>query len=481
MDQPPELNLKQKILSGLKWLAIGKFLGQFINWGMTFIVIRLLEPTDYGLMAMGSMFIAFLTIMNEMGLGASVVQNKDISLAILKQIFGVVIVVNIGLFVFLYFCSPMIGLFFNEQKLVLIVRVLALQFLIMAFLVIPQSMMDRKLDFKSRAMVDLIANIAGGLLTLALAWKGYSVWALVWGSLVVLGIRTVGYNICHPFLFLPSFSFSGMGQIIQFGGYITVEKLLWYFYSQADTLIIGKLLGKETLGFYSIGKEVASLPLQKIMPIINQITFPAFSRIQNDINLFGLNAYKAITLISIISFPVFFGISSVSEELVAVILGSKWTSAATPLFLISIALPLRMATGILVSLLKSKGKANISLLNNIMTSVLMVLGFYFGANWGIIGVSIVWPVVYPVCFLLIFINSSKYVGMDIKSVLMIILFPFLSSTIMFLSVRGACHMINRGPDSLLQLSVMIAVGAIVYLTLQFSFNRKNLTVIKNIV
>ena len=469
--------LREKVLSGFKWLAIGKFAGQLINWGITFVVIRLLEPADYGLMSMGSMFIAFISIMNEMGLGASIVQNKNMDITTLRQIFGIIIIVNFVLYILLYICSPVISLFFNEQKLVLIVRVLALQFIVMSFLIVPQAIMDRNMNFKRRAIGDLVANLAGGVLTLILAWKAWGVWALVWGCLFVLLIRTIVYNICQPFLFLPLFSLSGMKQILKFGGYITIEKLLWSLYSKADMLIIGKLLGKEALGFYSIGKEVASLPMQKIMPIINQIAFPAFARIQDDNNLFRNSTYKAIALISIISFPTFIGISSVAEEIVSVVLGPMWIAASTPLMLISLALPLRMTTGVIVSLLKSKGRADISLYNNLMTAVLMVLGFSFGINWGVTGISLVWPTIYPVCFLLIFINSSKYVGVKTEKILAVMAFPFATAIIMFFCVKLIRILIGHSPDSIFQLCSMVAVGAFVYLLLQLSFYKKTLNFI----
>ena len=480
-QQKSDDSLRDQVISGFKWLTVGKFSGQLINWGITFFVIRLLEPSDYGLMAMGSIFIAFFSLMNEMGLGASIIQNEEMETSTLQQIFGIVIIINMTLFCLLYFVSPLIGLFFNEQQLIPIVKLLSVQFIIMAFLVIPQSLMDRDFDFKNRSIVDLIANLLGGIITLWFAWTGHGVWSLIWGSILILFFRTLGYNIFHPFLFVPVFSFTGMRKVMTFGGYITIEKLLWYFYSQADTLIIGKFLGKELLGFYSIGKEVASLPLQKIMPIINQIVFPAFARIQKDIGKFGSHTLKSISIISFFAFPVFLGIASISSELVAVVLGNKWTLAVPPLIFISTVLPLRMIIGILVSILKSIGRADISFQNNIVSSVLMIFGFLIGCNWGIIGISLVWPVVYPVCFILILIRSSIFVGIRTVNVLTVMYNPFFSSLIMFAAVKGIRNFIDTDPGSLFQLVVLIFTGALVYGGLQIAFNRKEINSIKNYI
>ncbi|WP_336511698.1 oligosaccharide flippase family protein [Candidatus Accumulibacter phosphatis] len=115
-----------------------------------------------------------------------------------------------------------------------------------------------------------------------------------------------------------------------------------FFYSQADMFVAGKLLGKEALGFYSVAMHLASLPVQKVSGILNQVAFPAFSKIQNDSATVKLHVLKSVRILSFLSFPVLWGISSIAPEIVQLLLGPKWEPAILPLQILPMIMPLRM-------------------------------------------------------------------------------------------------------------------------------------------
>src|SRR5689334_118598 len=201
---------RSRVLSAVRWSAGAKLASQSLSWVITIVVIRLLRPEDYGLMAMATIFVGLLTLFNELGVAA-----------------------------------PIIAMFFDEPRLVLLMRVLALQFVIVAFSVVPQSLLERELSFKRRSLADLVSTTIGALATLVLAFLGHGVWALVWGNLAQLSSNMVLVNLARPYLRWPSFKLAGLRDVATFGGYVSMARLLWYFYAQADIFIGGRLLGHE--------------------------------------------------------------------------------------------------------------------------------------------------------------------------------------------------------------------------------------------
>src|ERR1700674_3112115 len=139
------MSLRSKVLTGLFWTGGARLLSQILTWAITVVVIRLLSPGDYGLLAMATLFVGFLTLLAEGGLGLAVIQARELGDAELRRIFGAVILIDLTLFVLQFAAAPVIAMFFREDRLVPIVRVLALQFLLMIFTVIPGALLSRKL------------------------------------------------------------------------------------------------------------------------------------------------------------------------------------------------------------------------------------------------------------------------------------------------------------------------------------------------
>lgn len=467
------MTLKSKVLSALGWSAGARFFGQLIRWVITFYVIRILTPQDYGLMSIATLFIGFLSQINEFGLGAAIIQGQNTDEQSLKQIFGFVLAINFILFLILFISAYPLAAFFRDGELVAIIQVLSIQFVITAFLTIPQSLLARDLDFKNKSIIDLVSNLLGGFFTLGLALKGSGVWALVYGSLAIVLVRTVGLNIYCPYFKLPVFCLKDMRQFVSFGGYITLERVLWYFYSQADIFIIGRLLGKELLGFYSVAKQISSLPLQKLSPILNSVAFPAFAQIQNNKNNVSTYTVKAIHAISFFSFPIFFGISATASEFVPIVLGEKWIPAILPIEIISLTLPLGMISGLMLSGLKGVGRADVSLKIIVVAFVLMPTAFLIGLKWGLLGISWAWAIAYPIYFFIMLFQSVPILSLRVSDILKAMSYPLLLSISMYVTITTFNLGLKENLLSVPRLLVLICTGLIVYNGLMLAFARKS--------
>ena len=234
--------------------------------------------------------------------------------------------------------------------------------------------------------------IIGGLVTLGLAIIGYGVWSLVIGNFGMAVVRVVMLNLMVRYWCPPKFSMTGIRELVKFASFVTMDRILWYFYSIADVIIIGKVLGNELLGVYSVAKDLARLPMRKVPVILNEVGFAAFSRIQNDKALVSANLKKAARLLGFVAFPVFFGISSVAPELVDVLLGEKWALVLVPLQLLSLVLPLQMLGIVITPALLGIGRPDIGLGNVAIGCIIMPVSFLIGIQWGLVGVSVAWLV-----------------------------------------------------------------------------------------
>ncbi len=475
------MSFKSRVVSGFGWVAGANFLGQLVTWIITIAVMRLLNPSDYGLMSMATLFVAFLSMMATAGLGPAIVQAISIDDGKLRQLFGLITTLNVVLCVALFSAAPLIAGFFDEQRLTDIVRVLSLQFVIVGLAVIPESMLARELKFKARALVDLISHIAGGLTTLALAYSDFGVWSLVAGATVSVTGKSLGLNLVAPYFCWPTISLKGMAPLLIFGGNVTATRILWFFYSQADVFITGKLLGKEALGFYSVAMHLASLPVQKLSGILNQVAFPAFAQIQGDPSSVARHLLKSIRLLSFFAFPVLWGISSVAPELVAVVLGSKWELAILPLQILPAIMPLRMINTFLPTVVGAIGKPEISLKNLIVASIVMPAAFLVGVQWGIPGLCIAWVVAFPLVFLANLVSALPAVGLRLDSFLAAILRPALSSGVMYCSVMLMGQFVSDDTNGIARLLALVSVGAITYAVASALTNRDGCTEVLSIL
>jgi len=465
------LSLSQKVLSGLIWTAGTRFVGQILTWAITIVVIRLLSPSDYGLLAMATVFVNFLIFMSEAGLGAALVQAPKVDDLELRSIFGAVILVHCALFVLLVAAAPLIARFFVEDHLVLIIRVLALQLLIALFGVIPSSLLTRELDFKRLSIISLTGVLCGSLSTLGLALSGYGVWALVIGSLVTQLWNTVAINVMSPFLKWPDFSLRGARNLIVFGGQVTGARALWFVYSQADIFVAGKLLGTELLGFYSVSMHLASLPVQKLSAVINQVAFPAFAKSQHSPLAVSQNLLKSMRVLGFVAFPVLWGISSIAPEIVAVLLGPKWEAAVVPLQVLPLVMPLNLISSFLNTAFQGIGRGGVVFMNVLTACLVMPAAFWAGANWGLLGLCIAWVLGFPLVLLANLWRMLPLVSLRLRDVLSALAPAALTSAGMYAAVSISRYLAADGLGAALLMALLMGVGSASYAALVWTTNR----------
>lgn len=475
------MNLKNEVLRGLKWTAGAKFCSQMITWGITIFVMRLLAPGDYGLLAMSTVLLALLAMFAEAGLGPALVQKAEVSEQEFRQALGIVVLVNVGLFLLLMLLAPAVGKFYDEDRLIPVIRVLAVQFLLVPLSTIPEVSLQRRLEFKKRSIIDLGSAVTSSLATLMLALAGWGVWALVLGTLAGQIFRTVTLNLAAPLRVTPSFSVTGMRQLVAFGGNVTASRFMWFLYTQADSVIVGRVLGGNILGMYSVAMHLATLPVQRVSAILNQVAFPAFSRYQHDKEMIGQQLLKAFGIIGFFAFPILWGMSSVADDLVVVLLGPAWHDAILPLQILTIIMPFRTLVGFLPTITDAVGRPDVALHNVILGCVTMPAAFYVGTHWGITGVAFAWVTVFPIVLLINFRRGLAVVGITLARAMRHLIPSIACAGLMCVVVRLVHALIHAQATPAVVLTTEIIAGATIYAALVLMGNRDTLANIMSLM
>ena len=415
-------------------------------------------------MAIAGVFIAFFSMVNEMGFGSAIVQRIDLTDSEMQSIFGFILFVSLILSLLLTLVSPLIASFYAEPILIPMLIALSIMFLLTGLAVVPRSLLLKKLKYKKIATIELISTLSGSLCTLIMALMGKGVWALVGGYLAIRLTLLISAHIIQPYIRLPRIQFSGMAGIFTFSGQITLSRILWYIYtSAAASLIVGKILGSEILGYYGVGLMIASLPMEKVGGIINQVAFPAFSSIQDNPALAGEHLKKAVRILSLVAIPVFWGISAISNEIVHVFLGEKWLSAIFPLQIIALVVPLRMVRNLFNPVLTGLGRADLDLKNEIVGVIFMPIAFLIAANWGLIGICLVWVIVFPVMFMINLETTRNFLNLPFSAIYSAMLRPTICGILMYIFLNLTKMIIPLSSFELINISILILTGIFVLL------------------
>ena len=463
--------LKQEVAAALRWTSTAKFGGQLINWAITLVVIRLLLPTDYGLMAMINIVIGFLAMIAEMGFGASIVQSASLESYRVRQMFGAALLANGIIFAALAAGASSIASFYHEPRLVALIQVAATGFLINAFCVVPDSLLRRAMNFKRISQIEIGSGIIGNLSTLAMAWGGMGVWSLVLSGIVSGSVRLIALHAVSPEFVAPAFSFAGTRRMMSFSSSLTVTRMLWYWSSQADILIAGKMLGTAPLGIYSVAVHLGSLPMQRVSSIINNVAFSAFAKIQHDRTAIAANVRLAIRLIALFAFPTLWGLAAVAPELVRLALGRNWLAAILPLQIVALTIPLRMIGTIVSTTIMSTGRVHIAMVTTLAAAILTPPMFFIGAHYGVVGLSLAWLGVTPVLFWLNLYRALPHLGLKASMVFREMLSSAIGAALMAAAVLAVRIPFANEGDAV-RLPILIAVGASVYVAFSLVFNRE---------
>ena len=458
--------LDRSLVQGIAWTGGMRFIAQSLRWASTLLLARLLSPADYGLVGYATVYLGLVSLLNELGLSAAIVQQRHLTREQIAKLGGVSAILGVALFFLTIGGSPLVASFFRDPRIQPIVAVLAVTFVLRGFQVLPRALMTRELAFRRLAWIDGIeaAVLAGSTLLLAALGHGY--WALVVGSLIgtLTGTLLAWYFRPHAMAW-PS-EFSTIRESVSYGAHVAVSRVTWYVYSHADFAVVGRMLGTAALGAYTFGWSIANIPVEKVSAVLNRVTSGIFASTQHDDAAIRRYLLSITEGLAMLTFPIAAGMALVSREFVLVLLGDKWEPAILPMALLVGYSGFRSVTLLFSQVLVATGRARRNMHFGIIALLVLPALFVIGARWGTAGVAMAWIVGYPAVFVPFAMRYTfRMIGMSWRAYGKS-LWPAVSSTaVMVLTVLGARALLPGGEESstmALRLVVMVAVGVLSY-------------------
>jgi PST family polysaccharide transporter len=386
--------LDRSLVRGIAWTGAIKWLSQILSWVSTIVVVRLLVPADYGIIGMATTYLSLVALINELGLGAAIITQRDLSDDQIRQINSVCVLLGFAGFLVSAAVAIPLSVFFRAPDLHGVITVMSLAYLVSGFQTAPAALLQRELRFKFLAVTEGLQSILQALATVILALLGFKYWSIVLGGLVGTVFLTIAVA-SERWLWFAVPRLRSIGHALTFSWQILVTRLSWWVSVRADYLIAGRMLGQSALGIYSVASTMALLPAEKITGLVSRVSFPLFSAVQHD--QAGLRRYLLVLTegLALASFALAFGLALVTDEFVFVVLGAKWADAILPLRILAILTTLRAIYPVVPQALTVTGGARFIMWVGVATAVVAPVAFYFGSWWGITGMAVTWCVLQP--------------------------------------------------------------------------------------
>ena len=317
-------NIKNKTVTGFFWQLSQKVLCQVVSFGISVVLARLLLPSDYGVIAICSMFLVLTGIFIGGGLGTALVQKKNADDIDFCTVFYSGLVLSIVVYLAVFFAAPYIAIFFKNEQITAVIRVLALSMPIGTLSGVQNAFVSKQMIFKKFFYSSLIGTIASGAVGLGMALTGFGVWALV-GQNLVSTITNTLVLFCiidwHPKLI---FSYERFKQLFSFGWKMAVVNILTTFFYQLKGYVIGYKYSAAQLAYYNRGEGLPGILYNNINGTISDVLFPALSQLQDDKEALKRALSRAMRISSFFLIPALFGLAAISDKLVIIIFSEKW-------------------------------------------------------------------------------------------------------------------------------------------------------------
>ncbi len=471
-------SLRNKAVRGAGWSFADSFLGQGITFLVGLVLARLLTPDEYGLIGIITIFITVLNSIVDSGFSNALIRKPHATRDDYNTMFITNLVFSILMFLLLFFSAPAIAAFFKRSELVNLTRVMGIVVIFNALSIVQNTILTKHLDFKTKTKASLISAIVSGIIGIGMAIKGFGVWSLVGQALsrqLVNSLCLWLFNRWWPQL---KFCWDSFKEMWSFGWKLLVSKLIDTTWNELYQVVVGKFYSPATLGQYTRGKQFAQILSANITSVVQRVSFPTLSEIQDERTRL-VNAYrKIIRTTMFVTTPLMFALAGVAHPFIYCLIGPQWDLAASFLPLICISMSLYPLHAINLNMLQVQGRSDLFLKLEIVKKAIAVgpilLGIFLNIYWMLIGTIISG-------FFSFFLNSYYsgrmigYSSMDqIKDIL-----PFYG---LGFSVAVSVYFFRYLPlSNYIILSIQLIIGIIVFIGICLAFKINEYQDVKQIL
>ena len=381
-------NIRRDALSGMIWRFAERFGAQGISFVVSIVLARLLDPSDYGLIAIVLVFITLSNVFVDSGLGTALIQKKDTD----NLDFSTVFYFNIFLCLLVYsvlFCTaPFIASFYGKAQLCDVIRVLGVVIIISALKNVQQAYVSKHMLFRKFFFSTLGGTIVAAIAGIVFAYNGFGVWALVAQQIINTLIDTIILWIIVRWRPARTFSFQRLIQLVSFGWKLLVSAIINTVYDNLRQLIIGGVYTSEDLAYFNRGKQFPQLIITNINSAIDSVLFPVMSSAQDDVQRVKSMTRRSIQISSFIIWPCMMGLAAVAEPFIRLLLTEKWLFVVPFLRIFCVEYAFQPIHTANLNAIKAIGRSEIFLKLEIIKKLIGLAIVFISMHFGVMAMAI---------------------------------------------------------------------------------------------
>ncbi|MDQ6812790.1 MAG: MOP flippase family protein, partial [Bacteroidota bacterium] len=448
------------------------------------VLARLLNPAAFGVVSISTLIIAFFNIFTNLGFSNSIIYKQEQDRKVLSTLYFLNLILGVVIFIAIYFSAPLIIAYYHEAKLGCVIKISSTYFLIVYFGQIYYFLLEKELQFKYVAAVEITGAVIGTTVTITLAYSGMEELSLIYGQICMQLVRTVLQILLGRKYFVPKlyFNLDSIKEHLHFGLYNVADGFIGFIQSNADNIIIGGVLGVKMLGYYTIAIQLAVFPITKLNPIVLQVTYPLLARMKD--NLLGLkNSYvKILDFLSYINLPLLVGLFITADSVVPLFYGPGWGQTIELIKIFVFISFFSCLSHPLYTLAFTRGQPKLLFYLNLATlAVKLPLLYVFSKYWGVMGIASAFLLATFVNLILNFCIVQHLIGNFFKAFLTNLLKPIFFCLLMTAIIYAYKFFI--GYSGIINTITQVCIGGIIYgvLTLLYKISFSEIKALKKAI
>ena len=465
----PGRSLSQKVVKGSFFLFAFRIIQQLLALAKLLIIVRIFSPAEFGLIGIALLTITALETFSQTGFQSALIQTKKDIKTYLDAVWTLLVLRGLFLYTILFFISPFISTFFETPDAKILIQIIGFSLLFQSFTNIGVVYFQKDLELNKQVFYQFSGTFTEFVVTIAAAYILRNVWALALGLLAGNMLKCILSYIIHPYRPHLCLDLEKTKELFKYGKWVLASSILVFLINQGDDIFVGKFIGVAALGLYQIAFRISNMPATEITHVISQVTFPAYSKLQEDLPKLREAYLKVLQLTAFFTFLIAGLIFILSPDFIQIFFGEKWLSIVPSIQVLVFAGLCRSIAATSGFLFYAVSKPNIDMRWQVIRFLILVVLIYPFANiFGILGVS-------TAVFLSIFMSNIgfsfdaiKITKCNIKTFITVILMPLLNMSIVVLIVGVLKAFFDYG---MLEFCILSCIGIFVYLIMTYVFDK----------
>jgi PST family polysaccharide transporter len=373
---------------GLVWGFVREGANFLLQLPTAIVLARLLTPHESGVAAAAYFFMQLCARLTQFGFGVALVRAKTVTQEHVASVFVMNLALGTVAWAALTFGAPAFGAFFHSPETAAVLPTVAVGFFVVAFASVPTALLSRDMRYRESATSDWMDTAAASIVSITLAWNGWSYWSIIYGTLAGDTTRALVRAVMTRWRPSLKFSREAMREMFSFGSGIYAKNLLDYAVQNLDNLVVGRLIGITALGFYDKAYSTMARVLTKINLAGPSVSFRIFALIHDEPDRFRKAYRKVVLSVTLVGYPMMSGMIVVGPELIEVMYGKRWLPAVIPFQILCAAAMLRLLNTYASTATQATGQIWSEVQRQVLFVVVLVASVAGFSKWGIGGAAL---------------------------------------------------------------------------------------------